>query len=193
VSSAGDISVIGKGDPADAIAASVLNEDVEGMLVTVEGTIIGKSGSSLDIDTGSETITVSFKRTTGLSAKDYKKEDRVSVSGIVTEDADGYRLLPRYNEDIVPQGGDADVAAFAAAESDPPVEQQPTVSGVSAALDAPASSTGTIVSMVVAGALLAGGWYIYAHRERIGKLVRRLRIKKNPGGDPPGDGGVVET
>jgi hypothetical protein len=81
------------------VPASEIGEDLEGSLVQVIGEIIEIKGSSIFLDDGSDEVKVYLKKTTGIK-KNFQEGDIITVAGIVSQTSTGYRLLPRYQDDI---------------------------------------------------------------------------------------------
>lgn len=75
-------------------------EDYEGFLVTIQGTVTKTSGDTFYIDDGSGSVKVFIKETTGIDKPTMKKGMIVTVTGIVSQTKSGYRVLPRFQEDI---------------------------------------------------------------------------------------------
>lgn len=83
------------------ISDQELGEDLEGSLVTIEGKVVEQSGSSLYVDYGGpEEIKVFFKSTTGLKRPKLEDGQLIKITGIVSQTTSGFRLLPRYENDI---------------------------------------------------------------------------------------------
>ena len=97
-----DIVVLEHKEPPESyeVKTGDINEENEGYLVTITGEIIEIRGSSLFIDDGSEEIKVYIKQSTGIKKSNLHEGDIVSVTGIVSQTKSGYRLLPRYPDDI---------------------------------------------------------------------------------------------
>jgi hypothetical protein len=102
-----------KGWPAQPVGLSEIGEGIEGLLVSIAGTV-----DSVQTDNGRLTVTVSDGQSVvrvladppvGLSRADLARGDEVVVSGIVGQRAtatgrlDGYRLWPRRRTDVVVQ------------------------------------------------------------------------------------------
>lgn len=97
-----DIVVEGKGPPPEpqTVSAADVEEELEGSLVKLEGTIIdvGKGGMMLADDGGEVPLVI--KEGTGINARELAPGTKVSVAGIVSQTRSGYRVLPRAQEDI---------------------------------------------------------------------------------------------
>jgi len=97
-----DIQVIThKSPPKPAeIKTGDLKENYEGELVQIAGKVSKSSGNVFYVDDGSGEAKVYIKKTTGIKKPEIKKNDKVTIIGIVSETSAGYRVLPRYQEDI---------------------------------------------------------------------------------------------
>jgi competence ComEA-like helix-hairpin-helix protein len=97
-----DIKVLGHYDNIELIkiTADGIGEDAVGGLAMIEGEVIEITGSSVFVDDGSGEVRVYIKKMSGVSRSDLNEGDFVSVSGIVSETSSGYRLLPRFQDDI---------------------------------------------------------------------------------------------
>jgi len=85
----------------EEVEISDINEDTEGHLVKVSGEVIEKKGSSIYLDDGNEEIKVYIKKSTGIDIGGINEGSKLTVIGIVSETKSGYRLLPRYQSDII--------------------------------------------------------------------------------------------
>ncbi len=72
-------------------------EGDEGMLVKIAGTITASSSTAFEID---GTVQGVIKSTTGVSKDDLVEGDALTVTGIIGQSGDSYRLMPRANDDI---------------------------------------------------------------------------------------------
>lgn len=97
-----DIKVIAhKSLPKPAeIKTGDVAENYEGELVQIAGKISKSSGNVFYVDDGSGEAKVYIKKTTGIKKPEIKKGDKITITGIVSETSSGYRVLPRYQEDI---------------------------------------------------------------------------------------------
>jgi uncharacterized protein YdeI (BOF family)/plastocyanin len=77
-----------------------VKEPFEGQLIRVTGQITRSSGNTFYIDDGSGEIKVYIQKSTGIKKPDWKKGDWVTITGIVGETSSGYRVMPRYQEDL---------------------------------------------------------------------------------------------
>lgn len=95
------IKIIGRGDPPapHEIATSEVGEDYEGSLVSAKGQLLEIKGRYLYLDDGSGETAIYLKPS--IKDLELKTSGRLIVTGIVTQTAAGYRLLPRYSSDIV--------------------------------------------------------------------------------------------
>lgn len=77
-----------------------IDENLEGGLVMVEGQLIESTGNYLYLDDGTDEIKVYLKTTTGIKKPKMKEGDLIKITGIVSQNNNEYRLLPRFQEDI---------------------------------------------------------------------------------------------
>jgi len=82
------------------IKTNEIGEEIEGALVQVEGEIIEIRGSSIFVDDGNGEIKIYLKKLTGINKGQLREGDMINVAGIISETSSGYRLLPRYQNDI---------------------------------------------------------------------------------------------
>ncbi len=75
-------------------------ELIEGALVILAGELAEKKGTSWFIDDGSGETKITFQSTAAIQKPPAKAGDWLEVIGLVSETAAGYRVLPRYQEDI---------------------------------------------------------------------------------------------
>ena len=97
-----DVSVTGAGDspqPAFLSTGGVKDQFV-GQLVKVTGQLTKSSGTTFYINDGSGEIKISLQKSAGLKKPEWKKEDWVTITGIVGKTSSGLRVLPRYQEDL---------------------------------------------------------------------------------------------
>ncbi len=97
ITQASDIVVNGSGDPVAAKTVSELNETNEGMLVQTASVLVEKSGLNWSLENG---LAVGLKGSSGVSNKDFKEGDSVTVTGIVEQSGGNYRIAPRQAEDV---------------------------------------------------------------------------------------------
>jgi len=98
-----DIKINERKTPPPALAMSVdaVSEENVGQLITVSGEITDKKSSTLYLDDGSDEILIYIKKNTGITTKNLAAGQKVAVSGILSKTPSGFRLLPRYQSDIV--------------------------------------------------------------------------------------------
>lgn len=82
------------------VAIGEIDEEYEGWLVSVTGTILEIKGSNLIVADGDSEISVNIKPATGINLKEIYEGDLISITGIVSQTASGYRLLPRQIDDL---------------------------------------------------------------------------------------------
>lgn len=97
------IKILGHEQPPTPhlISATEVGEDYEGSLVTVEGEVLERKGRNLYLDDGSgNEVNVYLKSNIVLEDLNIKDGDRVKITGIISQNNTGYRLLPRSLQDI---------------------------------------------------------------------------------------------
>lgn len=111
-----DVQRVGAGEPPESTAVSTgsLGESLEGTLVRVRGNIARLSGNTFELDDGSGAARVLVKKATGWTRPALRRGGSVTVTGIVSQSGDLYRILPRFADDLRIEGA---VAGSAAARS----------------------------------------------------------------------------
>lgn len=97
ISSAQDITILSHGQAPQAIESEELGESVEGMLVSVEGSVASSTSTHIILASG---IDVTIKSGTDINSNSLEDESNITVIGIVSQYDDAYRILPRASEDI---------------------------------------------------------------------------------------------
>lgn len=82
------------------ISTGDLSERWEGRLVELQGPVARKQGTTLYVDDGSGEAKITFAKTTSIILPTLEVGETVMVSGIVGQNEDGYRVLPRMQEDF---------------------------------------------------------------------------------------------
>jgi len=97
-----DVSVTGSGDPPQPAFLSTggVKEQFTGQLVKVTGQLVKSSGTTFYINDGSGEVKISLQKSAGLKKPEWKKEDWVTITGVVGKTSSGLRVLPRYQEDL---------------------------------------------------------------------------------------------
>lgn len=85
-------------EPAET---SAIDETVEGHLVRIQGEVIEIRWPYIYVDDGGGEVRVYVKKSTNIEKRKLYIGDELSVTGIVSQTAAGYRILPRYESDIV--------------------------------------------------------------------------------------------
>ncbi|OGE76513.1 MAG: hypothetical protein A3C85_03750 [Candidatus Doudnabacteria bacterium RIFCSPHIGHO2_02_FULL_48_21] len=84
-----------------SIKTAEVGEDFEGYLVQISGSITDNQGNAFFVDDGSGTARVLILETSGVEKPElFKKGERVTVTGIVSQYNDNYRVLPRFQSDL---------------------------------------------------------------------------------------------
>jgi len=120
VGAASDITVLGRETVrVHQKRTGQIGEANEGLLVRVTGTVTQTSGDTFYINDGSGQVKIYIKEETGIDKPPMKKDDLVTVTGIVSQYQDAYRVLPREQDDLAMGGGDDPVeeGAVSGAES----------------------------------------------------------------------------
>ena len=120
IKSQSDIKIIGKKTellPTE-ISISEIDETIEGKLVKIAGQVIEVRGNYVFIDDGTDEAMVYIKSSTNIDKAIFNEGDKVEVLGIISQTKSGYRLLPRYNTDILPVGSVKGVEEQASQPSD---------------------------------------------------------------------------
>ncbi|KKR33169.1 MAG: Polymorphic membrane protein, partial [Candidatus Falkowbacteria bacterium GW2011_GWF2_39_8] len=97
-----DIKVLGKEKlplPIN-ISCDKLTEEYLGQLITIDGEITKKTGSTMYLDDGTDEAEVYIKTATGINKADYIVGEQVAVTGIANKTKSGIRILPRGSEDL---------------------------------------------------------------------------------------------
>ncbi|MEX0649586.1 MAG: lamin tail domain-containing protein [Candidatus Andersenbacteria bacterium] len=107
VSAVSDVERISTDEPPEPhiVKTSDIREELEGFLVEVQGLITRSSGSTFYIDDGSGEARITVKDSTGIKKPRTSKGMAVRITGIVSQTAGGYRILPRFQGDLVIGGG----------------------------------------------------------------------------------------
>ena len=82
------------------IETGKIDESLEGMLVTVSGQVAKTSGSTFYLDDGSGEVKIYIIKSTEIKKPEMSKDDWFTITGIVSETSSGYRILPRYQDDV---------------------------------------------------------------------------------------------
>ena len=85
--------------PQDTATGDV-TESMEGALVKLTAELVQKKGTSWYIDDGTGEAKITFQPAAKLTKLDVKTGEWLEVTGLVSETRSGYRVLPRYQEDI---------------------------------------------------------------------------------------------
>ncbi len=77
-----------------------VGEEVEGFLIVIVGKVTETSGDTFYVDDGSGPVKVFIKESTGIEKPKMKKGSVVTITGVVSQTNSGYRILPRFQEDV---------------------------------------------------------------------------------------------
>lgn len=83
-----------------AMPAGELDRELTGQLIQLEGEVTTLSGSRFAVDDGSGEASVYVRASTGFKRPALRSGDRVRVVGILSQTANGLRLLPRIADDV---------------------------------------------------------------------------------------------
>lgn len=102
IEGAGDIQILGNINPPSSINLKTgsVSEKYEGRLITVSGRVTRSSGNTFYINDGSGEVKIYIKSSTGIKKPKTRTGDWVYITGIVSQTKSGYRILPRYQNDI---------------------------------------------------------------------------------------------
>ena len=98
-----DIKIIGHQDellPVEISLAEV-DESNQGQLVKIAGEMIEIKGSNIFIDDGTGEAKIYLKSSTGINKSLFKEGEKIELVGIVSKSGSDYRILPRYETDIL--------------------------------------------------------------------------------------------
>jgi uncharacterized protein YdeI (BOF family) len=101
--SADDIEILDADFPPEPkiIKTGEINEALEGSLVKIEGQVSRSAGNVFYVDDGSGEIKIYIRSATGIKKPKTSKGTWVTIAGIVSETSTGYRILPRFQEDVL--------------------------------------------------------------------------------------------
>lgn len=86
-------------------ATGDISEDDEGRLVTITGTVTNRSGQNIYLDDGSGVMRAYLRKEIGITLpKITKGETTLEITGIISQTAAGYRILPRDQADVIVVG-----------------------------------------------------------------------------------------
>ncbi len=74
--------------------------EIEGQLVTVQGSVLQVQGREIQVDDGSGTVRVYFDADTHIRYSPLHPGDAARITGIVSRFGDMLEILPRYQEDV---------------------------------------------------------------------------------------------
>lgn len=102
LASAADVTKMKTGEAPlpHAVETGEIGEDLEGFLVVVIGKVTETAGDTFYVDDGSDEVKVFIKESTGIEKPKMKKGDTVTIIGVVSQTTTGYRILPRFQEDV---------------------------------------------------------------------------------------------
>lgn len=99
---ASDLIITGNGAAPQPhrLETSEVGEETEGWLVTIQGEVTETNGDTFYVDDGSGEVKVYIKSSTKIDKPQMKKGMAITVTGVVSETSSGYRVLPRWQEDV---------------------------------------------------------------------------------------------
>lgn len=103
ISSIEDVKILGSGEPPipHKIATADVGEDYEGSLVVIEGDVLEKSGRNIYVDDGSGAeAKIYLKNNIAIEELGVREGDKIKITGIISQTSAGYRVLPRFSQDI---------------------------------------------------------------------------------------------
>jgi PKD repeat protein len=90
----------GEAPSAHVLETGEIDEETEGWLVTIQGKVTETSGDTFYVDDGSGEVKIYIKPTTQIDKPKMKQGTAVTITGIVSETDSGFRILPRFQEDV---------------------------------------------------------------------------------------------
>ncbi len=102
IAAATDVAMKSHGDPPQPhiVSTGDIGEKLEGSLVLIQGTVTKTSGATFYVDDGSGEIKVFIKSATGIDKPRMRRGNLVTIIGVVSQTTTGYRVLPRFQEDV---------------------------------------------------------------------------------------------
>lgn len=98
-----DITFLGEGDLPDALAVPTgeINEVYEGRLVFINGQVTATSGNTFYVDDGTGPVKVYIKSSTNIEKPKMRTGYYSAITGIVSQYNNDYRIMPRFQHDVV--------------------------------------------------------------------------------------------
>jgi uncharacterized protein YdeI (BOF family) len=99
---AADVKAVGGGAAPvpHHVTTGDVGEATEGALVIFEGSVAETSGDTFYVDDGSGEAKVVIKESTNIDKPEMRQGVDVTVTGVVSRTSAGYRVLPRFQEDV---------------------------------------------------------------------------------------------
>ena len=85
---------------AEDVSIDQITKEKIGTLVKITGQLIEKKGDSFYVDDGTGEIRVVIKSATNIDKSQFNEGDWLSLTGLVSQTTSGYRILPRFPEDL---------------------------------------------------------------------------------------------
>lgn len=103
VSTASGVEILGQVQLPEAslVQTGEIGEEYEGKLVVISGKVTATSGSVFYLDDGSGGTKIYIKSSTGIEKPKMRKGYYLEIRGICSQYRDGYRILPRYQGDLL--------------------------------------------------------------------------------------------
>ncbi|MEX1997393.1 MAG: lamin tail domain-containing protein [Candidatus Andersenbacteria bacterium] len=97
-----DITKVHSGEPPlpHQFETGAIDEAAEGSLVIIQGHVTETSGDTFYVDDGSGEVKIFIPKTTKIDKPPMKQGMAVTITGVVSQTRSGYRILPRFQEDI---------------------------------------------------------------------------------------------
>ena len=96
-----EVKKYGESIKAKLAKTSEVNESLEGQLITVNGTVAETAGSTFYVNDGSGKVKIYIKDSTNIDKPYMRKGYYTKVTGVVSQYKDDYRILPRYQSDLI--------------------------------------------------------------------------------------------
>src|SRR5581483_10817110 len=95
------LPTLGPSPEPHVVKTGDIGEANEGWLVKIRGTVSKTNGNTFYVNDGSGEAKVVIKDTTEIDKPEMKQGVAAAVTGIVSRTYSGYRILPRFSDDLV--------------------------------------------------------------------------------------------
>ncbi|MDD2646424.1 MAG: lamin tail domain-containing protein [Patescibacteria group bacterium] len=127
-----DLVIVSVRQPAEVKSTTIsdLNEDLIGSLVKIQGQLIDKQGNKFFIDDGNDEVVVSISNKIDIDKKIFKEGQEVIAQGILLPDQIGWKILPRFNSDLIIQNN----SVMETVEADEPLGKNAEINNLSSSI-----------------------------------------------------------